>query len=324
MSRPRDIGEFKPPSVHEARERISSLKRLKLENASVDFLKERITPLFKGYVLNTPILDRGQEVFRGVPWKEKTTNISQLTYPPASSVTKFQRANRPGEPRFYCSIAREAPFFELNVIPGTHIAVSKWRLREKLWVNNVGYTVDTFNRLNSTRASMPWWQSSAGVTERPVTKLIHQFLSEQFTREIPDGSEHLYKISIAIAEKHIMNFIHDSYDESWPLDRRIAGLIYPTVAMRAKSDNVMLLPEFVDLYLELVLAEYIRVDKATSDFKYEITMLDFANSFGSDGAIEWKGRAPHWVLPPGASAQVTVENGKMVARNEKGELLQLI
>jgi len=317
----------KAPSLQEAQQRIAELKRLTLDaDTDIDFLKERLSLLFTGFQIRTPILERGLELYRGVLWNDKPSTVSQLTYPPRSAVKFHQRVNRAGESRFYCSVVRSAPFFELRMSPGQHVALSKWRLREKLVVNNVGYTNDVFARLKSTRTDLPSWRTDSPV-EDPVNELIMQFFSEQFLQDVLGNSDHIYKLSIAIAEKHFGNIKMDQYTTTeLPSDlfsdRRFAGLIYPALAMRANGDNLVFLPEFVDRCVELVSVEYIRVDAVSGELKYDITTLDLADTFTNDGLIEWKGGVPGWVIPSGSGIKLRGENGVWVARNDKGEIVK--
>ncbi len=50
--------------------------------------------------------------------------------------------------------------------------------------------------------------------------------------------------------------------------------------------------------------------------------MDFANLFHENGAIEWKGRHPHWELGPGQEVKVSVENGHYVVRDTKGNIVE--
>ena len=223
---------------------------------------------------------------------------------------------------FYASIAREAPFFELGLKPGDHVAISKWRTTEKIIVNNVGYVSEVFDGLNSNRP-LPVWGPNHHLLSSASNQLIGSYFAAEFSKIVPTGQEYEYKISIAIAEKlYIANLQLDPTRDAISGEPRFGGLIYPTIAMRANVDNVALLPEFVDRYLVLSSVEWIRVDEELPDFKYQVTMLDFANSFGPTGEIEWKGRLPQWVFQPGQQATLSVENGKWVVRNEKGEILE--
>jgi hypothetical protein len=223
---------------------------------------------------------------------------------------------------FYCSVAREAPFFELNCRAGEHIAVSRWRVTEKLWLNNAGYSDAAMKRLQSSRDKPPYWQTMRPVPEHAVNRRVHEFFSEEFTRHVDDGAEHLYKISVAITEKLLGNLTIHQQRQGMPKDSRFSGIIYPTISMRGNSDNVALRPEFVDRYLRLERVEYIRIDSVGENFTYQVTNLDFADSFSADGTIEWKGRNPNWKMPPGAAWRIGVENGRWVARNEEGRVVE--
>ncbi len=81
----------------------------------------------------------------------KTTNISEISYPPAEYVTTFGRGNKIGQPMFYCAAHRHVPFFELNCSPGDHIVMSKWRTSPGLVLNHIGYTSETQETLSSNR-----------------------------------------------------------------------------------------------------------------------------------------------------------------------------
>lgn len=310
------------PSIHVVRQRTTALRKLPLDRADVDFLKRQLTLIFRGYALSTPVLMPGQILFRGVTWDKLPSNVSQLTYPPASLVPSYQRANRPGHPMFYCSVAREAPFFELSSQPGDCLAISRWRVAAKLLLNNAGYVSKVLRQVKSNRKGPPVWQKPNSLFDRPVNMLIHEFLGEEFAREVPYGAEHEYKLSVAITEKLLGNLTLEAPDENMLSDSRFAGIIYPALAMRANSDNLALLPEFVDRFLQLEQVEYIRVDSARDDLKYQVTKLDFANTFGPSGEIEWKGRLPQWQIPSGATVRVGVERGKWVVRNEMGEIVE--
>lgn len=311
-----------PPSVHDIRSRIAELKRIDLHNAGIEFLKSRLELLFRGFMLSTPFLTVGQALYRGVRWAEKPTSRSQLSYPPAGLITYHQRVNRPQQPMFYCSVAREAPFFELGLKPGDQVAISRWRLTQKILVNNVGYAPTVLTRLGSTRQA-PNWGPTHPMISSPANVLVADFFASEFARVVTPGEEHLYKLSIAIAEKLYLDPLHmDSIGDEFQGERRFGGILYPTIAMRANSDNIALLPEFVDRFLHLEAVEWIRVDAEDLDLKYQVTNLDFANSFSSEERLDWKGRLAQWVVGPGREVRVSVENGKYVVRDEKENIVE--
>lgn len=204
------------------RERIRALRRIELQNADIDFLKRRLEPILRGYLLVTPILMPGQRVFRGVLWPERPTYINQLKQPPPHKVTTIQRANRPGEPRFYCSAGAPAAVFELRPKKGDRIAISEWHVLEKLCMLNVGYDERALVRMGSRRDS-PHWQRAPIEGERRANKLLHEFLASEFTRDVPTGSEHLYKLTVAIAEKLSGQIVALERAVDMPRGSRFAG-----------------------------------------------------------------------------------------------------
>lgn len=313
MKRPKQY----PPSL--VRKKIKELERIDLIKADVDLLKDKITYLLKGFGSVTPILTPEWKLFRGVKCVEKPSNVSQITYPNSKIIKKYQRVNRPGNATFYSSNAREAPFFELDMKPNEYIAISRWGISEKIIVNNVGYHQESFSQLDSNRG-VPTF----GEGYKPTTSdlIVNKYFANEFTKIVPEGEEHLYKISVAISEKLYGGELHmEIAGDSYKGPMEMSGLMYPTIAMRANSDNIALKPHIVDKYLTLEQVEYIRVD-SEHDFKYEVKVIDFANSFHENGTIEWKGRHPHWVLGPGQELQVSVENGHYVAKDNEGNIIE--
>ena len=163
------------PSVHFTRSRISSLRKVNLESAPFEFIKKRITPLIVGYTIQSPIIPLGQNLFRGIKYSVKPINLRELSYPPAQIAVTFQRANRPGQPMFYGSTAREAPFFELGARRGKHLVISRWRANDLLLVNNAGYSKSVFNALNNNRSELPEWARQNNINSNPTNRIVHDF-----------------------------------------------------------------------------------------------------------------------------------------------------
>lgn len=316
------------PELPEVRRRIAALRRIDLTTVDLSFLVERIHLLFHGFAVSVPILEPGQKIFRAVKWDEKHLTVDWLKYPPSDKVTKYGRVNRPEQSMFYGSVGWNAPLFELQLKRGDHIGLSRWRLTERLIVNTVGYTDRVFQRLQSDRNSTPTWERRDQVTQTPVNRALQKFFSAEFARDVPADQEHQYKISVAIAEILLRDMDEDGRIESVS-DTRMAGLVYPALAMLGHSDNLVLKPDIVDRYLQLEQVEYMRIDSMDVDGKfvtYHNTHLDFADTFKPDGSIEWKGRPARWhiVIPPGGMVRWAIENGRQVYRNENGDLIEPI
>lgn len=315
----------KGPSLHEVRQRIEAIRRIDLESADPGYLRGRIDSLFHGFVNETPFVNPGQKVYRAVKWAEKPSYVHQLSYPPAERVSKYGRVNRPGQPIFYGSIGWNAPLFELRLKPGDQIALSRWAITSKLVVNNIGFTESAFQRLQSDRNAKQSWRRQDQSGSSPSNRLRENYFGAEFTQDVPDHETHKYKISAIIADI-LLSDIHDDDKIDDTLSLGMAGLLYPAVALLGHSDNLALKPEIVDKYLRIEQVEYIRIDSTEIDGKYVTfhnTHLDFANSFGSDQSIEWKGRPARWhiTIPPGGKVQVSKENGRAVYRDEAGNII---
>ena len=112
-----------------------------------------------------------------------------------------------------------------------------------------------FRRWHSERRAGALWQNEVALT--PANRLIHKFLSDEFSRQVSCGDEEMYKVSVAISElfqRPIDGLLHLA-------ENRFAGIVYPALALRAHSDNLALLPNFLDRYLKLERIEYMHADE---------------------------------------------------------------
>lgn len=297
--------------IEEIRKAIDDLRKMDLRSVEIDYLKDHISCLFKGYICSTPILQKGLELYRGIKWNEKPANVSQVNHPPADKVVRFGRANRIGNPVFYASASRNVVFFEQRIKVGDTITVSRWRTKKKMTVNNIGYTPEVFQTLGSNRQCPIWGKDKIDPQVNSETNvLIRQFFADEFTRIIEDESKnhYLYKLPIAIGEK----FWHGELFQ---------GVIYPSLAMKANSDNIAVKAECVDEYLELEEIEHIRIDKKNNELNYDITILDTSGTFDKDGSIIWRGGLPQWTLKEkGETLALKTDKGRWVATDDKGNV----
>jgi hypothetical protein len=301
--------EVKQPDIDEVQHTIRELRALNLASTEIEQVKEHLKPIIPGYVLNSPIIPKDTILYRGVAWGDKPQKIVDLSYPPPEHVKSLHRAGRAGKSLFYCSMSREAPFFELGLYPRAKVAISHWKTTAPIVVNNVGYHQKVFSSLSSTRNCPSWGKGTEYEKLEKTTAFIKHFFATEFAKIVPPGQEYLYKLSIAIAELHFSNDM-------------FGGLLYPSMAMRANADNLALKPECVDNHLSIRKVEYTRVDE-TDASGFKVTILDFADTFDKDGGIEWKGRHPHWVMrEKGQVLHLAVENGRWIARNKKGEIVE--
>jgi hypothetical protein len=298
-----------PTTVEDVAAAIAAIQSLDLTAASIDDLKSRLTPIFKGHRLTAPIFQPGLKLYRGREVGAiKRTSLDALGLPPSRLVTRDQRCNRAGQSMFYCSSAMSAPFFELHAEVGQHLVISTWETTDSLTVNHIGYVPHTFEQLKSNRACPTWGGERTEAAERdPSNRMRSEFLSQIFTRDVRFGEERLYKLSIAVSEKMIGSDL-------------FGGLIYPTIAMRANVDNVALKPTFVARALRFLKVKYVRVT-AKRDLQYDLDLLDSASAIGTDGTIIWRGRPGQWVIQPWQGLRFSVEDGAWIARDASGRIV---
>jgi hypothetical protein len=141
----------------------------------------------------------------------------------------------------------------------------------------------------------------------PVNIFVDDALGRVFTTRVNSNELYLYKRSIAITEICRETGMFD-------------GIIYPTLAMRANTDNLALLPEVEDTKLELVRTEFYHVEEVDEvNFLYKMKLVDTATSLSATGEIAWKGRGDRW--PSAYQPTLSIEDGLVVARDASGNLI---
>lgn len=292
-----------PPDLEVVRGAVAALQAANLEVIDIDSLKELLLPLFTGYCTYAHRFKDPIELYRSVRYDMRPESLRHISYPPAA-LARMSRVNRQGVPVFYAATHRNVAFFEQRLLAGDHIVVGRWKTSEPVQVMQIGHSQHVFQRLQANRH--PDLRNAA---RDEASGVVEEFLATCFTTEIEPGKGFLYKLPIAVAEKFLVSDLFD-------------GILYPSIAMRANADNIALNPAYVDRSLKFVSAEFVRVDKVL-DFKYEVTVLDFANEVRTDGSLVWLGRRPNWKLTEkGQMLRMIVEDGRWVARTAAGDLVE--
>lgn len=306
-----------PSSEQEIRKAIETLRSFDLSTVSIDDVKQHVRILLKGHMISVPIFDPELRLHRARRITPAPTLLAEIGAPPPAKVLSDQRCNRVGESLFYCSSARNAPFFEIHAQVGDHLVLSEWRTTQRVTVNHVGYTHSNFGRLGSARSTPSWGPPIPPTHASERTRMIDEFFSSLFSVDVHEGQEHLYKATIAMTEVLIP-------EPSAPGAFRFDGLMYPTMSMQGNCENFALKAEFVARGVSFVKAEYLKV-RQVEGMKMQFDILDFANSVDARGMLDWKGRPGHWVLKQKSDQlQVSVgEQGEWVARDMNGNLLPM-
>jgi hypothetical protein len=284
-----------------------------LEALDIDEIKQRLEPLTIGFQTQTPLFEPGTFLYRarrlGPMFPKEGISLPDLIYPPAAICTAG-RLNRQGQSVFYAGMGKEGPFFELpGLAAGDEVILTYWKTTKRMLVNNIGYTQYAFEQLGATRP-VPNWQPQEGGPESaeraiPLVTLpeeaaekamavddardLKQTLSKYFTRQVNADEAYRYKLTTAIGELHLGEIANHEI--------KFAGILYPSVRMRADGDNLALQPWFVDNHLEFRKAVHVRI-KENSGMLMQTDFVDAAHGFDGEGKLEWLGRLKNWTLEP--------------------------
>lgn len=300
-----------PSTFTEVRATLETIAELDLRVVTIDEIKALLVPLWKGHIFVAPTIPSGLNLYRlRLFGEDKPENISEIGAPPPACIQENQRCNRRGESLFYCSTAVNAPFFELHVQVGQKLVLSTWKTTKQLLVNRVGYTRSVFQALRAARECPEWLADPKPEVMTEAGRVIDEFLAAKFTMDVQPGDEHIYKLTAAFGEKllHGANFSFD-------------GLLYPTVPMWGNADNLTLTCATVSSALRFSRAQYLQITKIEGT-KITFEHLDTATDLSQDGAIVWKGHPDRWTIRPGDQVTLSDENGRWVARDASGEMVE--
>ena len=242
-----------PSSDTQIHEAMASVRALNLQQTSVDELKEKFRILLAGHTLIGWFLAPGTRLHRARKISGRHPSyLTDLGPPPAYFVKSDQRCNRAGESMFYCSSARNGPFFEVHSQVGDRLVLSEWKTTAELLMNTVGFTPESFARLKSSRECPKLGDVKSAMTSLETVRRIEDFFAAMFVVEISSGEEHLYRPSIAITEKFVPRNVPDGCVQ-------FAGLMYPTIAMLANCENYAFRTEVFDNDMSFEKAELLEV-----------------------------------------------------------------
>jgi len=291
--------------------------RQQLETMTIEALKGYVRRRIGGYTVAIKDM-RTLTLYRARICKERPEKTDDVSYPPADKVMKLGRANRVGQPMFYCCVGAFPVFFEVHAKAGDLIALSEWAVIEPLWMHNLGYHPEALSRIGAPIPAARSPLISPIPNESNRNSRLRRRMSVAFTKDVPDGQEFLYKETIAINE-----LLFDgasaipNHGLNSPRSGRVAGTAYPTVQMRGMADNVAMWPEFVDTSLKIRSVRYILIESVQeAPLSYTFITIAHAKEFGGK-AILW-----NETLPPEGErrSHVAFENGQWIFRDGAGHI----
>jgi hypothetical protein len=291
--------------------------RDEIQRKDIDTLKRHLRQKIGGYTVACTPMKTDNLLFRGVKCNVRPEVVSRISYPPARFVTENGRLNRSGKAIFYASKAAPSVFFEIHAAKGDTIALSQWKVREQLWMHNLGYHHSALKRLGTAvepRSRLAYPISN----ETKFNDRLRQALSLACTVDVHKGNEYLYKLSIAINELMFDGAEPLRIDlPDGPRESRAVGTVYPAMKLRGVADNVAIWPKFVDGYLTIGLVQWVVVveaDEARS--LYTIQHLATCREF-PDGKLVWD-ETP--MNKRDGKGTISLEGDKWISRNGLGEI----
>jgi hypothetical protein len=292
-----DVNSLMP--LDELRAELALLEEGAFTSISDEELLARIRRMQKGFRFSAPIFHPGTTIFRAVRVAEKPFYKARLSYPPLDRIHVNGRLNRAGEAVFYGSLGDFGPCLcECRCAEGENFAVSVWKTMKPITLSHLGYSRKTVDQLNVKR-DLPSWTESKHDTERNA--LIRAWQARVFTRIIPEGEEHLYRLGLAFRIFALGSMVQTDSN----LPDFFAGVTYPTISMWLLGDNVALLPSVVDSSLSLHEVIFLTVqsivESPLKDGKkrtYNTRFIDFARAFRVDGRLVWNGESTALSVSP--------------------------
>lgn len=281
---------------------INEIERLCAQCADVN----SFVPLVESLVTANPIslasinehgirLYRATNHHRGVPAK-----ISDLTHPPAE-LTKMGRANRVGQPMFYCSSDPSCAYLEIGVNVGQVVVYATWITTAPIFFHDIGYIPKVLERAGSKRKLLSHQQSFSQFASNSDAQNAREFLALAFT----EPTDTKYALTAAIAEVFLRG------DE-------LQGIKYPAITKAANVDNVAIRPEFVQYGMQLEAAQLVMVDEVASGQIGGVVICDL-EKVTSDGSLLWKYRDQGEAMLSGAAR--TIASGDKVRFQGPGEIM---
>ncbi len=271
-------------TASEISKRFVGWSNLAASGATVDEIKDQVWSLCNLLPFYTVMANSEFKLFRGRTCSDNSyfDNTSEMWFPPAQHVTVQGRANRQGESMLYLAQDGRTAMFELNLQSNQHLTIAEYGLKTGATLNlhHIGLidNISSDGWLELSKKEPEMWTklglNSAGINN---TKMIHRLLAEEFLRDVKDGSEDKYTVSIAIAEFLL------SYGDA-------DGIMYPSI--KSQNDfNIVVKPDSATEKLKIHRTyglEAICTDTSEIGFRY----WDASDSIDKKGNINWRNSSP--------------------------------
>lgn len=211
------------------------------------------------------------------------TNEREFWSPPLNSVTKLGRCNNINESMFYSSNNFETAILEVRPEVDKFISVAHFKpiklngnlpsfIIKPICINDLKKIDDYGYLIPDTNYS----------TKNKEFDKVDSLIDELFTKNINDDSK--YKVTIAITKCMLVNIINKNGKIDF-----INGMIYPSIANKKNSINILLKPIYAEISFNISLIQTFKILKVT-DKKIKIKLVRNGYVYGSKNKLFEKSR----------------------------------
>lgn len=199
-------------------QRLDDFKKSDFKDKSVVEVKKELSEFYNFYH-NTVANLGNYPIFRVRKINSSEHHlISDIWCPDSSLVTNLGRANDIGESMFYGALDYQTAIEEKNISSANQYSLACFMIQP----------MDQDNMTSIVIKESPWLSAKPNTIEI-LCKKLNEFMVDEFTKIVPEGEEHKYAISCALAHTLLQ-------------DQRKDSLIYPSVKNK-DSINIVIREE---------------------------------------------------------------------------------
>jgi len=170
------------------------------------------------------VIRTDQYLYRANKVEELPENVPRISYPPSELVDiPLQRCNYENSPVFYSSTDPCAALYEIAPEVGDLVALSKWKVEDRVSARFVGYSSKELNEYFNGLTLQTGPDSNVALFD-----FVNRYLNNWFRSH----DSQYYHVTSAISEHLLKQNLkpHPDYDEVEPVHDRLA-VLYPSIAL---------------------------------------------------------------------------------------------
>jgi hypothetical protein len=269
----------------------------------IDRLKTRLTDLLRVYVSTTIEIEKDRSIFRArkhlIDEREVFLENVDGIYPQARHIRRLGRANREQQCIYYFGADNGVALSEVKPVIGDVVTILECKPRLGASGSLIPIGIHQMAEKHGARIGgdlpEPRIRIATFLGDDPANirkhKMIDDFVLEEFLRDVSDGHEYQYKLSVAIAEL-LFSFENDLANLREDLGAT-DGFAYPSLASGSINANVAFQPEAFHRIYQPVGCERITIEENRTRIVRGTTVDSFygphqmARTVHTTGEIEW-------------------------------------